>query len=149
MPAQGFYTEEERAGDRRIGFMMNSLDGRKGYLAHQDIQSAYRIRRYGVSIQNIEEIAAVSIIPRDETLIILDEIGTMECYSSMFCDAVERALDSTNIVVGTITLGGNNFIQGIKERNDIEIIEITADNRNTLPERILDIIRTLQESITH
>jgi nucleoside-triphosphatase len=149
MPVQGFYTEEERIGDRRVGFMMKSLDGRQGYLAHQDLQSAFHIRRYGVSIQNIDEIAAASIMPRPGTLIILDEIGTMECYSRMFREAAEQALDSPNIVVGTVTLGGSDFIRRIKERDNIEIIEVTAGNRNTLPDLILDRIRALQESIAY
>ena len=32
---------------------MKTIDGITGYLAHQDIPSKYRIRRYGVSIENI------------------------------------------------------------------------------------------------
>ena len=53
VPANGFYTEEEKIGDKRVGFLMRSLDGEKGYLAHQDIRSDFHIRRYGVSIENI------------------------------------------------------------------------------------------------
>jgi len=39
VPAKGFYTEEERVEGRRVGFVLNTLDGQKGYLAHQDIKS--------------------------------------------------------------------------------------------------------------
>jgi nucleoside-triphosphatase len=144
-PAQGFYTEEEINGDRRVGFMMNSLDGRRGYLAHQDINSEFRIRRYGVSIDNIDTIATNSIIPKDDTIIILDEIGKMECYSEQFRRMAVRALDSPNIVIGTVTLGGDEFIKGIKSRDDIEIIEVTASNRNTLPDVIMRKIKALRE----
>ena len=52
--ANGFYTEEEKRGGRRVGFLMRTLDGRQAYLAHQDIKSPLKIRRYGVSIENIE-----------------------------------------------------------------------------------------------
>lgn len=145
-PAQGFYTEEEKNGDRRVGFMMNSLDGRRGYLAHQDIRSEFSIRRYGVSIDNIDTIAADSIIPRNDTIIILDEIGKMECYSEHFRRMAIRALDSPNIVVGTIALGGDDFIQSIKERDDIDIIEVTPSNRNALPDVIMRKIRDLWEA---
>ncbi len=77
LPANGFYTEEEREAGKRTGFLMKTLDGRSGYLAHQDVRSDYHIRRYGVSIEHIESMAAASIIPRGENIIILDEIDVM------------------------------------------------------------------------
>ena len=137
-PANGFYTEEERIAGKRVGFMMNTVDGKKGYLAHQDIKSDFHIRRYGVSIENIEGIAVPSITPINRNVIILDEIGKMECFSEVFKKAVVRALDSKNIVIGTITLGGDDFILKIKDRADMEIHEVTPDNRDSLPGLILE-----------
>jgi nucleoside-triphosphatase len=136
-PANGFYTEEERIEGRRVGFMMKALDGRTGYLAHQDIKSDFHIRRYGISIENIETIAALSITPLNRNIIILDEIGKMECFSAVFKIAAIKALDSPNIVLGTITFGGDEFILGIKKRDNIEIIEVTPGNRDSLPEILL------------
>lgn len=135
-PANGFYTEEERIAGKRVGFIMNTIDGKKGYLAHQDIKSDFHIRRYGVSIENIEAIAVPSITPRSRNVIILDEIGKMECFSGLFKTAVTKALDSANIVIGTITLGGDDFILKIKDRADMEIHEVTLDNRDSLPDLI-------------
>jgi len=137
MPANGFFTEEERIGEKRVGFLMRSLDGKEGYLAHQDIESNFHVRRYGVSIKNIEVIAASSILPIDGNIIILDEIGKMECFSEAFKKAALRALDSPNMVIGTITFGGDEFISRIKQRSDIEIIEVNLLNRDTLPDLIL------------
>ena len=142
-PANGFYTEEERIEGKRAGFMMHSLDGQSGYLAHQDITSDYAIRRYGVSMENIESIAVKSIKPVDNHIIILDEIGKMECFSSQFREAALTAMDSKNIVIGTITLGGDEFIRSLKERDDIEIFELNEDNRNNLPGLILQKISIL------
>ena len=136
-PANGFYTEEERQGARRVGFRMRTLDGKTGYLAHQDITSPFHIRRFGVSIENIETIAVPSIIPIENNIIVLDEIGTMECFSEQFIQAALAALDAPNIVIGTITLGGTDFIVNIKKRKDIEIYEVTLDNRDEMPNRIL------------
>lgn len=138
IPANGFYTEEKRIEGKRVGFMMHSLDGKTGYLAHQDIASPFSIRRYGVSIQNIENIAVQAIAPINNQVIILDEIGKMECFSPLFMEAAKRALDSPNIVIGTITLGGTDFILEVKNRPDIEIIEVTQENRDQLPNLILD-----------
>lgn len=136
-PAKGFYTEEERDGDRRVGFLMKTLDGKKGYLAHQDIESEFAIRRYGVSISNIETIAVPSILPEPGKVIILDEIGKMECFSGKFKQAALAVLDSDCIVIGTITLGGTDFIREVKKRGDIEIMEVTKDNRDGLPDVLI------------
>ncbi|MDH4231554.1 MAG: nucleoside-triphosphatase [Nitrospirota bacterium] len=138
LAATGFYTEEERVGGRRVGFLMKTLDGKNGYLGHQDIQSDFHIRRYGVSIENIEAIAVPAIAPAESNVIILDEIGKMECFSEVFRKAAVKALDSPNIVVGTITFGGDDFILGIKNRDDIEIHEVTRENRDALPDMILE-----------
>ncbi len=147
LPANGFYTEEERTGEKRVGFLMRTLGGRTAYLAHQDIQSDFHIRRYRVSIENIETIAVPSITPVNRNIIILDEIGKMECFSEVFRQAAINALDSSNIVIGTITIGGDDFILGIKNREDIEILEVTLDNRGLLPDLILRKISKLLSSI--
>lgn len=136
-PANGFYTEEERTEGKRVGFLMRTLDGKTGYLAHQDIKSDYHVRRYGVSIENIETIAVPSIAPVSRDVVILDEIGKMECFSEAFRQAALTALDAPNTVIGTITFGGDLFIMDIKSRADIEIIEVTFENRDRLPGIIL------------
>jgi nucleoside-triphosphatase len=134
--AKGFYTEEDKEEGRRVGFLMKTLDGRRGYLAHQSIRSPFRIRRYGVSIENIEAVAVPSIAPAEGHVIILDEIGKMECFSEVFKEAAVHALDSPCIVVGTITFGGDDFIRTVKSRGDIEVHEVTPENRDALPELI-------------
>ena len=142
-PASGFYTEEERVAGKRVGFLMKTIGGKSGYLGHQDIRSDFHIRRYGVSIENIETIAVPSITPRNTHIIILDEIGKMECFSDLFKQAALNALDSCNIVLGTITLGGDDFITRIKNRGDIEIHEVTQENRDSLPDLILERVARL------
>jgi nucleoside-triphosphatase THEP1 len=61
----------------------------------------------------------------------------MECFSQSFKRAVVHALESPNIVIGTITLGGTDFIHEIKRRKDIDITEVTLKNRDLLPDEIL------------
>ncbi|MBN2407572.1 MAG: AAA family ATPase [Elusimicrobia bacterium] len=149
LPCGGFYTEEERIGDRRAGFMMKTIDGRTAYLAHRDIVSGCRIRRYGVSIENIENIAVDSISPSGNKIIVLDEIGKMECFSERFRKAAVDALDSPNIVIGTITLGGGGFIENIKKRDDMEIIEVLPANRDGLETKVIEKIRKLHEAAVY
>jgi nucleoside-triphosphatase len=139
--ATGFYTQEIKKHDRRVGFMMKTLDGKEGLLGHEDISSTYRIRRYGVSIENIEDIAVPVITPQSEDMIIvIDEIGKMECFSAAFCDAALSALNSPNRVLGTIAVGGTDFIRSVKERNDITIYEVTLHNRDQLPDQLITML---------
>lgn len=143
VPANGFYTGEEKTEGKRVGFLMTTLDGKSGHLGHQDIKSDFAIRRYGVSIENIENIAVPAIAPVNSHIIILDEIGKMECFSERFKQAATNALESPNIVIGTIAFGGTDFIQAIKKREDIEIHEVTQENRDSLPDLILRKISSL------
>jgi nucleoside-triphosphatase len=83
-----------------------------------------------VSIPNIKTIAIPSIFPIGNQLIILDEIGKMECFSPKFIEAARQALDSPNRVVGTITLGGSDFIQ---QRSDFELIRSHQKIEISLP----------------
>ncbi|MBD3263795.1 MAG: AAA family ATPase [Candidatus Omnitrophica bacterium] len=137
-PAKGFYTQEEREGGRRVWFLMRTLEGKQGYLGHQDIKSDFHIRRYGVSCENIDNVAVPAIEPQEGYVVILDEIGKMECFSEKFQKTVLEVLDAPNIVIGTITLGGTDFILEVKKRGDLEIIEVREDNRDRLPSIILD-----------
>ncbi len=137
-PAKGFYTQEILLNHKRQGFKMTTLDGKEGLLGHKNIKSQYSVSKYGVSIENIDNIAVPALMPDNENeLIILDEIGKMECFSERFKKYTLKILDAPNVALGTIAVGGTDFIKKIKEREDIHIIEVTKNNRNELPDKIL------------
>lgn len=132
-PLRGFFTRELREGDKRTGFSIITLDGKEGLLAHQDVKGRYRVGKYGVNLENIEEIAVPSMIPGDKNeIVVIDEIGKMECLSPRFRDALLEVLGSRNRVIGTIALKGDKFIREIKQRKDVLLIEVTEKNRNKL-----------------
>ena len=139
--AKGFYTEEIRSRGKRVGFRLKTLNGREGILAHIDIKSRFRVGKYGVNIEDLEDIGVRAIEDglQDEEcrVIILDEIGKMELFSRRFKDIVIEALNSEKLLIGTIKLKGNGFIEGIKQRNDTIIIQVTYDNRENIPPMIL------------
>ncbi|MFC2075259.1 nucleoside-triphosphatase, partial [Bdellovibrionota bacterium] len=112
--------------------------------AHKNISSKYKVSKYGVCVENLEKDAVPSIEPDSESIIILDEIGKMECFSAVFKETVLKALDSENIVLGTISVAEEKFTKEIKERDDVEIIEINSKNRDELPEQIIEKIMKLK-----
>jgi nucleoside-triphosphatase len=56
-PVTGFVTREIRERGVRVGFSIDTHDGKSGTLAHVDIESPLRVGKYGVAIQVLEELA--------------------------------------------------------------------------------------------
>jgi len=143
-PITGFFTMEIKERGKRVGFYINTLDGREGILAHQNIRSQFSVGKYGVNLKDIEAIAVPSMIPeREEEIVVIDEIGRMECFSPLFKETLIRVLDLPNWVIGSIAQKGDPFIQGIKERDDVLLIRLTPQNRDVLVDQILDSLKSL------
>lgn len=137
-PMTGFFTREIREKGRRRGFKIVTLDGKEGILARDDFGGAIRVGRYGVNLDDLERIAVPSIIASEpDQIVVIDEIGKMECYSSLFRETLVQALNSPTLVIGSIGLKGGSFIQGIKSRLDVAIYFISENNRDELPSMLV------------
>ena len=133
----GFYTEEIRGDGQRLGFQIVTMSGKSGTLAHVNILSRQRVGKYGVDVVGFEKLALPELAtPCD--LVLIDEIGKMECFSDAFVDAVQRLLDGSTPVVATVASQGAGFIADVKARTDIELIEVTLGNRDGLPPSIAE-----------
>jgi nucleoside-triphosphatase len=69
---------------------------------------------------------------------LVDEIGKMECYSTRFIGAMRCLLDGDRRVIATIGKKGTGFISEVKQRRDCRLWEITRENRDAMPQRVLD-----------
>jgi len=131
--ASGFYTAEIRSAGRRLGFRIITLDGQEAILAHVEIPGKRRVSRYGVDVATFERVALPGLAPGPHTqLIVIDEIGKMECFSRPFRQAVLRDLEADTAVLATVALRGDRFIEGLKAREDVELVEVTPANREKL-----------------
>jgi nucleoside-triphosphatase len=134
----GFYTAEIRQGSIRRGFEWISLDGRRGLLSDTDIQSPHRVGKYKVDVKGFEDfLTSLPLLKPSARLIVIDEIGKMECYSDQFKNLLKEILDSQKWVIATIALRGSGIIEEIKKRKDVKLFEITQRNRNSLFSEIL------------
>jgi nucleoside-triphosphatase len=134
----GFYTEEIREEGIRKGFELIRLDGKRGLLSHTDIKSPYRVGKYRVDIKGFEDfLDSIQFLNPNTHLIIIDEIGKMECLSDQFKELLKELLDSEKRVIATIALKGSGLIEEIKKRQDIKLFEITKSNRDALLSDIL------------
>jgi len=140
----GFFTSEIREANTRKGFELESPDGKKGLLAHVDIKSRCRVGKYRVDVKGFEAfLEAIHLVGTSASLIIIDEIGKMECFSELFRHLVRQALDSDKVVLATIALKGDGFIERIKKRDDVQLVELVESRRETLVEEIVGKIKDL------
>jgi nucleoside-triphosphatase len=144
----GFYTEEIRERGVRKGFELISLDGKKGLLSHVDIKSPYRVGKYRVDVKGLEGfLDSIAFFAPQTKLIIIDEIGKMECLSPKFKKLIKEILDSEKIVIATIAFKGSGLIEEIKKRNDVKLFEITGKNRDPLLSEILSYLKRSRNDI--
>ena len=140
--AGGFYTEEIKENNKRVGFKIISLDNQEGILAHINIKDSRRVGRYGVNINDLESIGVKSLEQalKNDDLIIIDEIGKMEVFSEEFKEKVLDCLNSKKIVLATVGMFGDKFISNIKRRDNIILFKVTKENRCKLIEIISSLI---------
>jgi nucleoside-triphosphatase len=137
----GFYTRELRESGERVGFELAGFDGRQQILAHTAIPGRYRVGKYGVDIAGFEEYLSSLTLPSGkDCVIVIDEIGKMECLSPLFREMITRLLDDGCLLVATIAKRGDRFIEEIKRRDDAMLFELTRENRDILPGRIIETI---------
>jgi len=138
--AAGFYTSEVRGRGTRLGFEIVTLSGRRATLAHVKLKPAL-VSKYGVDVGTLEKVGVAELKRAVENpevgLVIVDEIGKMECLSKDFCDVVRAALDSKKSVLGTITEAAIKFADEVRSRRDVEILEVNPASRERLPAEIL------------
>jgi len=141
-PATGFFTRELREKGKRVGFLIETLDGKTGLLAHQNIKSSYRVGKYGVNLEDLDQIAVPSMLASTvDQLIVVDEIGKMECFSRLFRETLLRVISSENQVIGSVAIKGDRFIQTIKNRDDVTLVFITQTTRDLAFDLFLKEIR--------
>ena len=127
---RGFFTKEIRKDGIRTGFELVSLDGRRRVLSHVDIRGRYRIGKYGVDVDSFEAfLDELSLFEPGTGIIVMDEIGKMECLSGKFRALVNRVLDSSTPVLATIAKSGPALIDEIKKREDVVLMEIKRETR--------------------
>ncbi|MCX5999829.1 MAG: NTPase, partial [Chloroflexi bacterium] len=132
--AGGFYTREIRRESVRQGFEIVTLEGSSAILAHVDIRGQHRVGKYGVDINNLNNVgvSALHKAVRDCDIVVIDEIGKMELFSPMFREAVLETLDSARKVLGTIMLSPHPWADQIKNDPRVALLMMSRANRDRM-----------------
>jgi nucleoside-triphosphatase len=139
---KGFLTTEIREAGHRVGFALVPLvkNPPKQIVAHVDLVSRHRVGRYGVDADKLDYLVDTTLGPeatRDADVLIVDEVGKMECFSTRFVQAMERLLEDPRPLVATVAARGGGFIGSIKARTDCELWTVDPSSRDGLPDRVL------------
>lgn len=137
--AGGFYTEELRVCGVRQGFKINTLNGQEAILSHVGISSPYKVSKYGVDTRSLEQVGVTAIRQalKHSDLVIIDEIGKMELFSTQFRQAVLQTIGSGKKVLGTILLPSHPFADKIKKDPRVKVIELNRGNQDQVLKQIL------------
>jgi len=129
----GMLSREVRERGTRVGFEIVDFETEKrGWLAHVNQPDGPQVSKYRVNLRNLETLGAASIrnALAKAQIVIVDEIGPMELFSSAFREAVVQAINSEKPVLGVIHHRARDpLIDSVKTRDDTEIIEVTYGNR--------------------
>lgn len=144
----GMVTREVREKGARIGFQILDVSkGQTGWLAHTTQPTGPQVGKYRVNISDLDRVGVESIRDALQTadIVIIDEIGPMELFSSAFRQVVKDVLDSGKVVLGVVHYRARDpVIDSVKKRNDVEIIDVSAANRdrlhNIIIQRVLDFL---------
>jgi nucleoside-triphosphatase len=135
----GFLTTEIRSKGHRMGFELQGLNGDRRILAHVDLESRHRVGKYGVDTPGFEVfLEKLDLMNPKVKLIVIDEIGKMELFSSRFQRLVLEILNTKKSLIASIALHGKGFIKGVKQRTDVHLLAVTYDNRDHLLAEIID-----------
>jgi nucleoside-triphosphatase len=137
--AGGFYTQEIRSHGVRQGFEIILLNGSTAVLAHVDINSPYRVSKYGVDITNLDKIgvSAIRQAKQDCEIVVVDEIGKMELFSNAFRGAVLEIFDSGKKLLGTIMLSSHPWADQIKQRPEVKVLSVTRATHQQVLQEVL------------
>ncbi len=136
----GMLSREAREDGTRVGFEILDLSsGRHGWLAHVNHKSGPQVGKYRVNIEDLDFIGAKAIYDAIENcaIIAIDEIGPMELFSEKFKEAARKALKNSKPFLAVVHWkAADKLIKEAKSRKDSEIIIVTQENRNKLPETL-------------
>jgi nucleoside-triphosphatase len=131
----GFLTVELREHGQRVGFEAVGLGGRHAILAHVRIRSHVSVGRYGLEPDRLVPLIEEELLqpPGAVDAYLIDEVGKMECHCPQFISSMRKLLDGPVPLVATVAFRGGGFIAEVKGRPDVQVVEVTQGNRESLP----------------
>lgn len=136
----GYLTNRDFEGDDMAFTVLSLYDKVSTYTIARDKNTQPPRKIYLKTFKNdLSNLLEISKENRD--LIIIDELGFMEEQVKEFKDELMKILDSPTPVFGILKDHNTPFLNKIKSRKDVKILEINDGNRNSLDAEIIEILK--------
>jgi len=151
----GITCPEVRRHGRRWGFkIINLITKEEGILASIDVPEGPRVSKYRVNMKDLERAAEWLRQMLDNPkfhIIVVDEIGKMECFSQKFCSVVRNLLDSEKPVIGVVSMkkSAHPLIAHVYQRPDTKVYFLPRGASNEYREKIAREIYSNIKKILH
>lgn len=142
----GMYTREVRSSGSRVGFeIVDVATNRVGKLAWAGHGSGPRVGKYVVNLRDLEEVGVKAIESADRfDIVVVDEVGPMELKSHKFREAVKKLLTMDRPTVFTIHYrASDELLDEIRRIASGRIVVVTLENRDKLPEKLAESIKSM------
>lgn len=136
----GYFTSREFVNDG-VKFYLNDFITKKTVL-----MADFSDRENPKVFKDSFEIFAVELIKKalqEKSIIILDEIGNMEESFEDFKNAIFETLESDKIVIGVLKKCESNFVNSIKQKDNILLFCVDEDNRNDVLQKSINLVKNL------
>ncbi|MBI3892924.1 MAG: hypothetical protein HY303_15490 [Candidatus Wallbacteria bacterium] len=135
----GFYTQALDPQARLRDFKLVTFEGNNRQFSRKNLIRRFEVESLiGIDLRDLETkgIMAVERAILCCQVVAIDEIGRHESLSRLLQQAVLAALSSERPVLATVPLYGTPFIESLKRRADVSVLEVTTENRCVLPELV-------------
>lgn len=141
----GFITEEVLKDGKRMGFELVDLKtGKRRTLARKGIEGTKKVGSYTVDVEGFERFLK-ELDLKDSRIVIIDEVGKMECLSRNFRELVEELATKDVFLLLTMPEKGNGFIERFKKRRSFLKFAISEENREKVLNELVQMFgRALQ-----
>jgi nucleoside-triphosphatase len=144
VPKTGFLIEDVRENGSRTGFRGVTLDGRTFLLARLGTAGDFRVGPYAVDLEGLDTVGVEALRPAPETrLVVVDEVGKMEAFSTAFRNAVQDLLDAPLPVLGTVAVHGVGFVKHVRQDPRVTLVRMTRASREAM---VGELLRRLAEA---
>ena len=136
----GFMTPDIRERGKRIGFKVIDINSsEEGILSSVNQKNGPKVGKYRVNLEDFERVAlkALDFAVKECDILCIDELGTMELFSKKFKEKIENILKLDKLIIIVLH---RNLIRKYEKYG--KIFYVTPENRNKLPEEIIQLIES-------
>ena len=143
----GFQTLEYLVNDRFRGYRLHCLGPVPEAFGNDVPISVFLRRKCHLAVPESFDIFGTELLRLalgKGGYIMMDELGTFEQDSPTFRQAVLDCLDGNCHVLGVLQKADDSFLEEILHRPDVQVFTVTPENRDTLPEHLMEALTKLQ-----